>query len=665
MNSVPLFLDSNAKIHFGFKKIASPIKLSDNVDNWQREVSSEIFKYLPFLSDYSVNVLIQRANPERGYAYGSAQVMNKAEGVESGQATPVVIPIIVVDRMLKPLDVFFTGDKAFPLNEERVREALFDPRTFELSDRKPTDQGMVDSLYPPVRTNYGAGSGVTTGAAAGGAGFGKFASLATAISSTITDDDANNFVGRLIDDPQLTAAVAINPAFTKAAAAIVSAERVSLRNTAESLVAAIEPTVVQFTKLADGNFKVKWANAEAFSPQEQNFTPAEAQQMSGTESVQQMQPDQSVTMGTSSANPPLDTPHVVQIQEFGQYQVRVEETGQDSMGWVLPVVNFDQNPMGLMLFTNGEGYSLQDEMVGSRVGDDISQIPLGEPHGDGVFFYAKSDGTAVALPPVTIQNSVTDPEGNSGYLCQTPFGEQITLHLTPSLEAIHKISDSEYAIPQDMLFSPLGSALHIAKSLYNDAKVKEARALPNRGFIKGTGVDEFHLSGQPFSKLASEIVSWLDSKQAEFLLVAAGLEQASAREKLAEAGRGRRTIEVDGLNHITPLDHVHNDMTKKASEMLKEFPYHLRKDLIKIAATLEDTETADNILSLNFLNPENISIFASYLPQLNDTSQKLAEMLTASRMGLKQLDEGALERAMLNLEEVIRGLKGLQQRELL
>lgn len=252
-----------------------------------------------------------------------------------------------------------------------------------------------------------------------------------------------------------------------------------------------------------------------------------------------------------------------------------------------------------------------------------------------------------------------------GYLCQTPFGEQITLHLTPSLESTQKISDSEYAIPQDMLFSPLGKAVHIAKSLFAESKVKEAGALPGRGYLRGTGADEFHLEGRPFDKLAGETRTWLKPQQAEFLLVAAGLDQSTAREKLADAGRGRKIIEIEGLSTITPLDHIHRDMTEKAAGLLKEFPYDLRRDLVKIAATLEDTETADNILSLNFLNPENISIFASYLPSLNDTSQKLAEMLTAARMGLKQLDEGALERAMLNLEVVIQGLKGLQQRELL
>lgn len=659
-----LFLDDLVKPTFS--KLASPIKLSDNVDNWQREVSSEIFKYLPYLSDYTVNVLIQRANPERGYAYGSAQVTNKSEGIDSNTAQPVVIPIIVVDRMLKPLDVFFSGDKAYPLGEDRVREALFDPRTFELSDRKPTDQGMVDSLYPPTRNNYGAGSGVTTGAAAGGAGFGKFASLAAAISHTLSDEDVSSFVDRLTSDPQLSAAIDGNPAFAKAAAALVSGDRSSLADTAGALVGAIEPTVVQFTKLGSGNFRIKWANAGAFSPSEEEVTPGEAQGMAGTDAVQGMEPGQSVTMSTQGASPPLDAPQYVDIQEFGQYQVRVEETGQEHPGWVIPVINFDQTPMNLWLFTDGgQMYSLQDELVGVRIGHDVSEIPMSEPQGDGVFVFMKSDGSAICLPPVTVQNSMTSPEGSHSFLCQEPFGTDVTLHIIPDLQTIEVLGEGEYGIPDSMFFTPVGKAIHVTKTPDAIEQVKTAQALPTRAYIRGSSKDEFHLEGAPFEQLTKEARSWLTGKDAEFMLVAAGLDQDTARTKLAEAGLGRKAIAVDGLNILTPLAHVHQDAVKEASAFLAKFPYDLRRDLVKIAATLEDTETADNILSLNFLNPENLSIFAGYISHLNETAQKLAEMLTAARMGLKQVDEGALERAMKNLEQVILGLKGLQQKELL
>jgi len=88
------------------------------------------------------------------------------------------------------------------------------------------------------------------------------------------------------------------------------------------------------------------------------------------------------------------------------------------------------------------------------------------------------------------------------------------------------------------------------------------------------------------------------------------------------------------------------------------------RDLVKEAAVLEDGETADKILSMGFLNPDNISMFASYLPELDTASCKLAEMLVACRLGMSQVDEGAIERAMKNLEQVIEGLKSLQEQEL-
>jgi hypothetical protein len=66
---------------------------------------------------------------------------------------------------------------------------------------------------------------------------------------------------------------------------------------------------------------------------------------------------------------------------------------------------------------------------------------------------------------------------------------------------------------------------------------------------------------------------------------------------------------------------------------------------------------------MNFINPENISIFASYLPQLDEASKKLAEMLIASRMGMTTVPDGAIERSLKNLEEVISGLKLLQQQQ--
>ena len=74
---------------------------------------------------------------------------------------------------------------------------------------------------------------------------------------------------------------------------------------------------------------------------------------------------------------------------------------------------------------------------------------------------------------------------------------------------------------------------------------------------------------------------------------------------------------------------------------------------------LEDPTAVDKVLSVGFINPENISIFAGYIPEFESVIRKLAELLVATRMGLHTVDEGALQRAMVHLDKVVAGLKTL------
>ena len=473
----------------------------------------------------------------------------------------------------------------------------------------------------------------------------------------------DGFVEKLANDRQLEAALSTNQAFSAAAANLVSGDQQPVEKTAEALVSSIKPTVVQFTKLASGNFSVKWANAGAFNPQTANATPSEAQEMAGSDAVQGMQPGDSMTLGTDAATPAEEGAAQEEIEDFGKYTVMVEEGNQMKEGWVFPVIDYDGSPMSLLLFTDGECYSLQDSMVGAEMDGDMTEIPSTEPSGKGAFVLP-DDGGAVALPPVTVQNQATDEEGNVCYMAETAFGDSVQLCVTEGLQTVSG-EGGKFYIPSEAEFVPLGEAVHVKKSEEDVEAVKEARITPWRGFIRRTGVDEYHLDGNPFSKLASSAKQFLSRSDAEFLLVAAGLDQFEAREKLASTERNQLAY-ADGLAQIKPLALLHAESIKEASATLLSFSDHVSsKDTVKVAAALDDSETADKILAINFLNPENVSIFASYLPQLDETAQKLAEMLISVRMGLKPLDEGAIERAMVNLEEVIQGLKAMQAKQLL
>jgi hypothetical protein len=697
-----LFLDQQYKLEFS--KIAMPVKLSDSPEAWQREIASEIYKQVPYLGDYAVNVIIDRVDAERGFAFGSAQVTSKSESPKPDQKElpSIRIPVIVKDRMLAPMDTFMDGEGVYPLTEKRVREKLFRSSTFEPSSRKPTDQGMVDQLYPPMRTNYGMGSvgsdtmgmgktaskkkkaansaeagrqayirGMKAEASANPemSGTIKGASLVESIASTIPEVEADELVDAISNDMALKVAASRNPVFAKLAMAIAVAPRVGVDKTAAALVSSIKPTVVQLQKLASGNFSVKWANASAFAPQQGTVDLGQANSMAGTD-LGNMQPGQTVTVGTEKAKKDsLMEEAFVQIQDPGHYKVVNADTNEHLAGLVMPVVDFEQQPLELFVFSCPQGYAVQDEIAGCPVGGTSAEsaemapkmVELMQAQGDGVPVFVVN-GKMKCLLPMTIQNMSQDPEGMTQIQGQTLFGEPITLTPSPGIQAIQRMGDFEYAVPDFVKWYTFeGPALFLAKTPKDIDNISQGQQAPSTVSVGSTGQGEFSMEGQPLAKVAKTHKQFLKHAEAEFLLVAMGVNPFAAREVLKTAEKSSGYVKLAGLRAIVPLASVHAEMVKKASYTLARFPYHLKVNLVKEAATLEDADTADKVLALNFLNPENIHTFAGYLPELDAASQKLAETLVATRLGMSSMDEGAIERSMRGIESVIEGLKALPQ----
>lgn len=86
----------------------------------------------------------------------------------------------------------------------------------------------------------------------------------------------------------------------------------------------------------------------------------------------------------------------------------------------------------------------------------------------------------------------------------------------------------------------------------------------------------------------------------------------------------------------------------------------IQVNLVKEASLLQDPEAVDVVLSLNFINKNNLMDFVVELPKLQEVSNKLAEMLIGTRMGLKFFDETALRNCIDGLEKVITGLEKLK-----
>src|SRR5512135_2498919 len=106
-----LYIDKLPELDKEFRKEAAfGARLGEQVENWGQELQSELYKQLPYLSDYEVNVNLDRVDKQRGFAFGYADISNKTERPEvehSEMAMPHIRGALVIqERAVKPFSTF-------------------------------------------------------------------------------------------------------------------------------------------------------------------------------------------------------------------------------------------------------------------------------------------------------------------------------------------------------------------------------------------------------------------------------------------------------------------------------------------------------------------------------------------------------------------------------
>lgn len=799
-----LYKDALPELEDGFRKMAGfATRLSETPENWPQELTSELFKQLPFLSDYDVNVNLDRVEPNRGFAFGYADVANKTERPEvehqESGLPHIRIPLVIMERAAKPFSVFMDGEKVMPLTEERVRETLFNPATFDISTSAPRDPSLVEATMPPQRSGIGMGgeykmasadfnklspeeqfvyraqmekkafaitqkghaydadraairgeagaklnelsqrhhamgSNKRTGNFLNALRFGpehladpkndprhqayvekkhregknawnpfggtmtpskyeqngstlqygehktghkftskdsrpkeKKSSLLLAIAPTLSERDVERFTEKVANDQTLIAGFKRSGIAPTLVEVFENTKRASAEDRLDALAESVSPTVVTFQKLPGGDFLVKSANVHAFIEKTAAGEVVPGQEVGeaiGQEQAQGMQPGQTATAVTQpvedEAVEPVALSKAKPVEEFGQYKVQ-DSMGNSIMGHVFPTTlswdgSFSEQPIAL--FTNGSAYAMQDSIAGELVGKGTN-LPDDEPRGDGAF-YCIEGGDAKATGPLTIGSSSAGPDGLPHLQATDAFGNQLQIIQMEGMTAPQRISDIEMAIPASWKFMRLNNQTQLAGSaeqMGKDQAVKQASASATL-FFNGS----FNLvGGCGLEKISADLRQDLDPVSAEFMLGVLGVDGATAKMKVAEARR-RGQVKLANLKTITTMGERYATSTKTASALMKKMP-DLRRDLTKEAAAMKDEGTVDAILSLNFINPENLSTFIGYIPELEEVAEKLAEMLLFAFLGMKELPEGAIESAMKGLEDVLVGLKSLAQTE--
>ena len=263
------------------------------------------------------------------------------------------------------------------------------------------------------------------------------------------------------------------------------------------------------------------------------------------------------------------------------------------------------------------------------------------------------NGVVEATVPMTIQGGV----GTDQHMAQTFDGRTVTVAIQPNVKRPVAF-DGTLILPEGYRWCPMGDAQEVQLVSEPDQFHKEGEA--RRKFasvtVRAGGSSSFSFDGIPVHKLAAEDRTFLSYDDSVFLLAALGTDARYASEKLAESLVSSAPVEIRIGRHITPLAEKLAASQQAAAEILSFIP-SLKVDLAKEAAFIPDPIAVDTVLSLGFINPENIRTFVSYLPQIEDVVGKLCELLLASRMGVKDLPVGALEKTIKTMEDVIEGLK--------
>lgn len=200
-------------------------------------------------------------------------------------------------------------------------------------------------------------------------------------------------------------------------------------------------------------------------------------------------------------------------------------------------------------------------------------------------------------------------------------------------------------------------------------------------------VRSFHgqvqLTGPVFEKVASS--GFMPLEDALFLLGAAGVDQTNAIRIIKEASSSQDGRTWYNLRPILPpinRNAVKAAGVKAAMSLAKRIPRtpHMLKEAnavelvgrwlelrrnggVKVAGMPVtnpiDVATIDSVLSLGFINPENVAKFYEYIPHLETSSTALAALLVAARLGLNAIGTDSVKNALLSMERVIEGLRML------
>ena len=628
----PLFITDDAY----FEKEAGMLtSLSDNADSWNSEILSEAFNQVPFLSEFQVTADLIRAD-EKGFGYGALAVSSLPKNKKQAKdVKTAIIPVVIRDSKMDPLDTFIFNETYYPLTERRLRAALFQPETFSGIGERPQEAGLHNLLQPPLDTT-------------------KYACALLKLDGNVSQDSVEMFA-KQAQAASLQLRLKKAPPGVQAAFKTASSLQATSLEDLNNLKYFCPPDTIQITKQAN-NYKIKWANSELYDPQETLVDKHIAQKLLTTD-FHNLEKTGSILFSTKETNLSFKQ----KIAQFGLVDrlgtwVVQDVVGKQLAGMVLPIMQpLTEEGNITFLFVGGDQFCVQSQIAGKYAGENIA-LPEDPFAGFGVL-YRDTGEHAFCLPPMKILGQSSSTEEEVVYLVYLPQ-DDIKLYISFYLELEQpEFIDNVLCLPISFKWMQLEEDQQIQLiSNPDDILIQEKQAeLISDGSC-------FSLRGPATESLELKDRSFLNKTSAEFLLGALGVatpQIPGILKKAQETGH----VSIFGDTKISTHKAKVAESKQKLSSLIGQAQIPQPKFLLKEAAVLPDTLTVDKVLSLGFLTPENIATFVELIPEFEKTVSALSELLVSIRLGISDVPEVAVERAIRALDATVSGLNRLRNKE--
>jgi len=623
--SQDLFIEAPA-----FEKVAT-IKLSQDVSQWPLEIIQHLHEEHPYLAEKEADIVFKKQDKVRGYGYGFLKI---GENIR--------VPIIVNQYQMKPLDVWLDNDgKSRGLDENAIKSATQSTQIGK--PVKPQTAGYVDSLiysrtYPPYDGKY---------------------VYATAIKEI-------DFEVRSPEYMSLLSSLGLSQDEKKA----------HIEGLPHEVIAGMKQrgtlsVLTDWMTDDSENINAGWEKVAA-----EGLVRKSAKDYMRYRSQCRL-PDAIIKDDVLVGD-------VQSIKKFGIYLCE-GISGEKYKGHVFPhVYDFDLKPMEITMFTgrwmptkkdeSGQKCScVQAQIAGQKMPEDSEVYDDHGRNGDRGFFCMIKGNAAIALPPVKILAHSSTREHHETrketddykkrvkietdyttekFHCQTDLGSPVTIIKSHRVSSVVRVGQ-EVHIPSSFVFCRLHKAVRlksdpeiIKKAAQEGAGVNELRVRHIDGVFafEGAGVsyDSF-LRGGVTQQEASEFLEKTWEKQASDKIINRVVGK-NGQATTIHVAVPRLELEKDAS-----ADPAH---TKEVAATIAG----MTEDFDKIAATLQDSGLVDTVLSLKFLSPENLGKYAEFIPQFEEATEHLADLLIAARIGLS-VEERPIKTAMESMSMVVKQLK--------